>query len=217
VRGLGYRVFLDVEQLDHDADAYFQIPQFISSLQDCTFYLLLLTRSAADLIGARNGKTSWIHDEYQHACRLTNAGRLLMVPLLLESDGMMDPFTPERVIDMTTEPRDYAALRAILAPHPHALGVGEVNDLADTAIRFDTLFLSQRWDEAADALDRTPHLAHTFDHGFRRMLHAIYTANAQALDAALEHLHGRYGQNIVSHLYKGYCAHHRIPDRSVGG
>lgn len=36
IRGRGYRAFLDVENLDAEADAYFQIPQFITSLQDCT-------------------------------------------------------------------------------------------------------------------------------------------------------------------------------------
>jgi hypothetical protein len=55
IRGLGYRAFLDVENLDENADAYFQIPQFITSMQDCTFYLLLLTELSADLITA-NGK-----------------------------------------------------------------------------------------------------------------------------------------------------------------
>ena len=53
VRSLGYRAFLDVENLDADADAYFQIPQFISSLHDCSIYLLLLTELSADLMTGR--------------------------------------------------------------------------------------------------------------------------------------------------------------------
>ena len=67
VRKLGYRAFLDVENLDENADAYFQIHGFITSLQDCTFYVLLLTELSADMIIARKAKTTWIFEEYQHA------------------------------------------------------------------------------------------------------------------------------------------------------
>jgi TIR domain len=74
LRDLGYRAVLDVENLDDDADAYFRIPQFITSLQDCTYYLLLLTELSADFITARKGKMTWIHDEYDHAVRLVNQG-----------------------------------------------------------------------------------------------------------------------------------------------
>ena len=101
VRGLGYRAFLDVENLDEDADAYFRIPAFITSLQDCAFYVLLLTELSADMLTARKGKTTWIFDEYQHAVRLVNSGRLFIVPVLLERKGMIDAFTPEQVIDLT--------------------------------------------------------------------------------------------------------------------
>lgn len=67
VRKLGYRAFLDVGRLEENADAYFQIPGFITSLQDRTFYVLPLTELSADMITARKGKTTWIFEEYQHA------------------------------------------------------------------------------------------------------------------------------------------------------
>ncbi len=37
IRGLGYGAFLDVENLDEDADAYFQIPKFKSTVGDRRF------------------------------------------------------------------------------------------------------------------------------------------------------------------------------------
>ena len=107
IRGLGYRAFLDAENLDQDADAYFQIPKFIASLQDCTFYVLLLTELSADMITARKRKTTWIFDEVQHAIQLANSGRLFIVPVLLEPHGLTDAFPPERVIDLTATPRDF--------------------------------------------------------------------------------------------------------------
>jgi TIR domain-containing protein len=90
LRDLGYRGFLDVENLDEEADAYFQIPQFITSLQDCT-YVLLLTELSADLMTGHEGRR-WTHDEYPHALRLVNQGRLVLIPLLLEPGGTTDFF-----------------------------------------------------------------------------------------------------------------------------
>lgn len=216
IRGLGYQAYLDVENLDEDADAYHRIPQFITSLQDCEFYLLLLTELSADMLSARSGKTTWIFDEYQHAVRLVNSGRLLIVPVLLESKGMTDAFTPGQVIDLTVSPRDFGKLDDILAPDPIRLSEAEMQALSATVAQFDKLFLNQQWDASDDVLQGSPHLAHTFDHQFRRMLHSIYTANQKNLDAVIGQLHSVYGQQIVYHIYKGYCARHGIPNRAIG-
>jgi hypothetical protein len=215
VRGLGYRAFLDVENLDEDADAYFQIPQFIASMQDCEFYVLLLTELSADMLSARKGKTTWIFDEYQHAVRLVNSGRLFIVPVLLEPEGMIDAFRPDNVIDLTVTPRDFGKLDDILAPNPIKLSEAEMKELTATVAQFDKLFLDEQWDASDYLLRGSPHLAHTFDHEFRRMLHSIYTANQRTLDAVLGRLHSVYGAKIVYHIYKGYCARHRIPNRAT--
>ena len=215
VRGLGYRAFLDVENLDEDADAYFRIPEFITSLQNSTFYLLLLTELSADMLTARTRKTTWVFDEYQHAVRLVNSGRLFIVPVLLEPKGMTDVFTPEQVIDLTATPRDLGKLHDILAPDPLKLSEAEIKDLSATVAQFDKLFLDQQWDASDYVLRDSLPLEHTFDHGFRRMLHSIYTANQTNLDAALRRLHSTYGSQIVHHVYKGYCARHRIPNRAT--
>jgi hypothetical protein len=213
VRGLGYRAFLDVEKLDKDADAYFQIPQFIASLQDCTFYVLLLTELSADLITARKNKTTWIHDEYQHAVRLKNSGRLIIVSVLLEPKGMTDYFTLDNVIDLTGNQRGFGALHDILVPNPIALNEGETGELTTTVAQFDAIFLNEQWEECDNLLRRTQHLGHTFDHQFRRMLHAIYTADGPGFDTAFARLRAIYGKQNVLHLYKGYCTENRIPNR----
>ncbi len=215
VRGLGYRAFLDVENLDADADAYFRIPEFITSLQDCGFYVLLLTELSAEMLTAREGKTTWIFDEYQHAVRLVNSGRLLIVPVLLEPQGMTDAFTPEQVIDLTGTPRDFGKLDDILAPDPLGLSEAEIKELSATVAQFDKLFLDEQWDASDKWLRGSPHLEQTFDHGFRRMLHSIYTADQASLDAVLSRLHSVYGSQIVYHIYKGYCARHGIPSRAT--
>src|ERR1035438_4970536 len=215
IRGLGYRAFLDAESLDEDADAYFQIPRFITSLQDCTFYVLLLTELSADMITARKGKTTWIFDEYQHATSLVNTGRLIIVPVLLELKGMIENFTPEHVIDLTATPRDFGKLHDILTPDPIKLSEAEVMELTSAVAQFDKLFLDQQWDASDNLLQGFPHFEQTFDHQFRRMLLSIYTANQTNLEAVLTRLRSAYGSNIVSHLYKGYCTTHRIPNRAI--
>ena len=212
VRELGYRAFLDVENLDEDADAYFQIPQFITSIQDCTFYVLLLTELSADLMTGRKGKTTWIHDEYQHAVRLANSGRLIIIPVLLEPKGTTDYYTLDNVIDLTGNQREFGALDDILAPDPIALHEGETAELTTTVAQFDAIFLNEQWEKSDDVLRGTQHLGNTFDHQFRRMLHSMYTADQPGLDAALAPLHAIYGEQLVLHLYKGYCTKHCIPN-----
>jgi len=53
-----------------------------------------------------------------------------------------------------------------------------------------------------------------FDHQFRRMLHSIYTADQEALSSLLPRLHATYGEQLVFHLYSGYCKEHKIPNRA---
>jgi TIR domain len=214
LRDLGYRAFLDVENLDEDADAYFQIPQFITSLQDCTYYLLLLTALSADLMTARKGRTTWIHDEYQHAVRLVNQGRLVLIPVLLEPGGTTEFFSPDKVVDLTADQRDFRKLETILPPTPLELPESGIEELSRAVEQFDRVFLRQRWAEAGDVLLRHGHLGTAFDHQFRRMLHAIYTADQAALDVVLQQLHATYGEQIVFHLYSGYCNEHGIPNRA---
>jgi hypothetical protein len=215
VRGLGYEAHLDVENLDADADAYFQIPQFITALQDCSFYVLLLTEQSADMITARKGKTSWLFDEYQHAVRLANAGRLFIVPVLLEPGGMSDMFAPEHLIDLSATPGDWGRLNAVLTPDPLKLSQPELTLLSATMARFDALFLGSQWDAALAVLEACPQCEQAFDHAFRRMLHAIYTADQARLDAVLGPLHATCGSQLVQHLYKGYCQRHGIPHRAT--
>ena len=216
VRGSGYQAFLDVENLDEDADAYFQIPQYIVSLQECTFYVLLLTELAGDLMTGRKGKTSWIHDEHQHAVRLANLGRLVIVPVLLEPGGATDVYTPDRALDLTAEGRTFSALDDILAPDPVALSEEETHELSTVMADFDASFLGERWAASDELLRSTPHLAHTFDHQLRRMLHFLYTADEEGFHEAISRLHAVYGRQLVYHFYSGYCAEHGIPNRIQG-
>ena len=216
LRDLGYQAFLDVENLDEGADAYFQIPQFITSLRDCTYYLLLLTELSADLMTARKGKTTWIHDEYQYALRLVNLGRLVLIPVLLEPAGTTELFSRDNVVDLTADPRDFSKIESALPPAPVALTEREIEELARAVQEFDAVFLREQWAEASDVLLRHAHLGAAFDHQFRRMLHAIYTADQEALDVVLQQLHATYGKQIVLHLYSGYCKEHGIPNRASG-
>lgn len=217
VRARGYRTYLDREHLDADADAYFQIPEFIASVQECSFYVLLLTSRAADLIDARHNKTSWIHDEVQQAIRLTNAGSLFMVPVLLEPDGMIDALRGSPVIDLTADPRGYGALDDVLTADPLAVDESQVASLREHMATFDALFLASQWDASASQLAHASAFRATFDHGFRRMLQALYTADGPSFMVEFNQLCAEHGRNIVMHLYTRYCTRHGIPARIQAG
>jgi hypothetical protein len=213
LRHLGFWAFLDVEHLRDNADAYFQIPQFITSLQDCTYYVLMLTESSADFITARNHKTSWIFDEYQHAVRLVNEGRLVLIPVLLEPNGITEFFNRRNVVDLTSDNRDFRKIVSILPSNPRSLTVPEIDELSHTVEEFDKVFLGEHWAEANEILLRSAHLGATFDHQFRRMLHSIYSADQNALEVILQRLYPIYGEQFVYHIYSGYCKKHKIPHR----
>ncbi len=213
IRGLGYRAFLDVENLDENADAYFQIPGYITSLQDCAFYILLLTELSADMIDARRHKTTWIDDEYQHALRLVNTGRVMVVPVLLEPNGMIEGLTREQVIDLTANPSDFGKLSAVLRPQPIKLTEAEISQLSAVVAEFDKLFLNQRWEDSDNLLHHTEQFEDTFDHQFRRMLLSIYTADQYGLQIIIDKLYPVYGEQLVNHIYGGYCTTHDIPNQ----
>ncbi len=215
LRGRGYRAFLDADELDADADNYTSVPHYITSVQECVYYLLLLTQKTADYISARHGKTSWIFDEYQHATSLTNAGRLVMVPLLIEEGGTTDFFTRERVVDLTNSKYDYERLDEILPQNPTSLTPEEQSVLRKCLDDFDRTFLQEKFSEALAILLNYTRFSETFDHQFRLMLYAIYTANQELVDSVVSKLNERVGEKVVAHLYSGYCEQHSIPNRLV--
>lgn len=213
LRGRGYKVFLDIEELDTDADNYTSVPQFIVSLQDCFYYILLLTKKTADYITARNHKTSWIFDEYQHAVRLVNAGKLLPIPLLLEEEGITDFFSREKTIDLTQDRNDYTKLDDLLPPINESLSEDELRVLKKCLEDFDSTFVREKFSEALAILLNFRQFQDTFDHQFRLMLYAIYTANQELLNGVVGKLQERLPAQWIAHLYSGYCQQHGIPNR----
>lgn len=213
VRSRGYRACLDREHLAADAGAYGDIPGYIARLLECQFYVLLLTARGADLVDARGNKTSWLHEELQLAIRRANTGRLALVPVLLEPDGMVDALRGAPYLDLTTDPRGFTALDGVLTLHPLALDAGRTAVLGESMAAFDSSFLSSQWEAAADHLEQASAYTDTFDHGLRRMLLALYTADGPAFERAFDRLCSDHGRNVTLHVYRGYCARHGIPVR----
>lgn len=213
LRGRGYLPFLDVENLDASADNYSAVPEFITSLQHCVYYLLLLTEQTADYISARKGKTSWVTDEYQHALRLANAGRLMLVPLLLEEAATNEFFGRDMAVDLTQNRYDFTRLDSLFPQGNPSLTAAEQSVLKLCLGDFDCLFLQEKFSEALAVLLNNRQFSNTFDHRFRMMLYALYTANQNLLDGVLRKLYEFVPAKGVAHLYTGYCKQHGIPNR----
>jgi hypothetical protein len=213
LRGRGYSAFLDIENLDADADNYTSVPQFITTLQECVYYVLLLTEKTADYITARNGKTSWIFDEYQHAVRLVNAGKLLLIPLLIEEGGITDFYTHETVIDLSQNRYDYTKLDYLLPQNNESLTEEERSVVKKCLDDFDSTFVQEKFPEALAILLNYRQFSDIFDHQFRFMLYAIYTANQELLNGVMSKLQERLPDKYIAHLYSGYCKQHGIPNR----
>jgi alpha-ketoglutarate-dependent taurine dioxygenase len=102
--------------------------------------------------------------------------------------------------------RDFRRIESILPPDPVSLTERDTERLSLVVQEFDGVFLREQWAEANDVLLRHAHLG--------CMLHAIYTADQGALDSVLPRLHATYGEQVVFHLYSGYCKEHGIPNRA---
>jgi hypothetical protein len=213
LRGRGYLPFLDIENLDSNADDYFAVPQFITSLQQCVYYLLLLTEQTADYVTARKHKTSWIFDEYQHAVRLVNSGRMILIPLLLEEGGITEFFGRDRVVDLSRDRYSFDRLDSLFPPGNPSLTEAEQRVLRQCLDDFDRVFLQEKFPEALAVLLNNLQFSNTFDHGFRMMLYAIYTANQDLVSGTLNKLYQSVPEKVVVHLYSGYCEKHGIPNR----
>lgn len=209
----GYETFLDVEKVAPDADAYFQIPEFVSSLQYCQFCILILTEASADMLFARNNKTTWIFDEYQHAVRLTNLGQLFIVPILLEEKGLGRNFTMDTVIDFTDQKIDFNKLNDLFVPDPFKLPSVDVDTLSSICNSFDRTFLSSNWQGASQILNQNQKFKDSFDFQLRQMLLALYTANEKDFLHYYHKMTSIYGDEILLHIYNGYCKQHEIPPR----
>ena len=215
LRGRGYQPFLDIENLDESADNYFAVPRFITSLQQCVYYLLLLTAQTADTITARKRKTSWIFDEYQHALGVVNAGRMILIPLLLEEGGTTEFFGRDRVVDLTGNRRDFTRLDSLFPQGNPTLTEAEQSTLRQCLESFDRVFVQEKFPEALAVLLNCRQFSHTFDHMFRLMLYAVYTAKQDLLNGVLDRLYQYAPSNVVAHFYSGYCKKHGIPSRLV--
>jgi hypothetical protein len=138
----------------------------------------------------------------------------VLIPVLLEPGGTTELFTAGNVVDLTADQGDFRRIETILPPDPVSLTEREIDELSRAVQEFDRIFLQEQWAEANDVLVRHAHLGAAFDHQFRCMLHAIYAAEQEALDSVLPRLHATYGEQVVFHLYSGYCQEHGIPNRA---
>lgn len=112
----GYSVYFDRNELSEDADGFTEVPEYIAHVADCQYYVIILSEKTADYITGRNGKTSWIYDEYQQAVGLVNLGRQILVPVLVEEKGTTDFFTTDNVIDLTNNINDFSLLDKLFYP-----------------------------------------------------------------------------------------------------
>jgi hypothetical protein len=76
LKSRGYRVCLDQDHLERDASNYAEVPQYIANMAGCDVFLVVMTDAYVDMVTARRGKTTWVHDEYSAAVLLHNNGHL---------------------------------------------------------------------------------------------------------------------------------------------
>ncbi len=181
---LGYFVFFDRNELPEDADTYTEVPEFISNVANCQYYLLVLTEKTADYITARTGKTSWIFDEYQQAISLVNKGRMCLVPVLVEDGGVTDFFTKKNTISLVENRYDFKKLEDVFYPVRFNLSTEHRAILTDVLDSFDVLLTQGRWEEARDLFEQAIYFKNFPDYQFRLLLYSLHIGDfAQAKES----------------------------------
>jgi hypothetical protein len=202
---LGYKVHFDKNELKEDADAYTEVPAFISHVADCQYYVLVLTEKAADNITARNHRETWIFDEYQEAVTIVNKGRMFLVPLLIEEKGATDFFTKDNTICLVNDVYNFKKLDAVFYPVHFNIDEATKSIFADVLDAFDVLLVQLKWNEAWDFFEKAVTFKNFPDYQFRVLIYAICTLNEALASQAFNYCSDFTGNTQLVTLLNGYA------------
>lgn len=211
----GYQVYFDKNELSEDADGYTQVPNYIAHVADCQYYVLILTEKTADYVTARKGKTSWIFDEYQQAVSLVNLGRLFLVPILVEENGLTDFFTKNNVIDLTKNIYDFNPLDNLFYPVNFKLPENIRQTYNDFLDGCDVLIFKRQWNELMEWLTQGVLFKNFPDFQFRVLIYSICTRNEEAYNFSSKYIADFIPFNQINRLLKSYATIYQINELST--
>jgi len=202
---LGYHVYFDKNELDEDADGYTAVPEYIANVANCQYYMLILTEKTADYITARNGKTSWIFDEYQQAVSLVNKGRMLLVPLLIEENGETDFFTKQNTINLIDDINNFKKLDDIFYPVHFNINSETKSIFSDVLDGLDVLLIQQRLQEALTFFEKAVVFKNFPDYQFRLLIYSICNMDTQQATACFNNCADFTGSKQLLRLLQCYA------------
>jgi len=208
---LGYHVFFDRNELSEDEDTYTAVPEFISNVANCQYYLLVLTEKTADYIMARTGKTSWIFDEYRQAVTLVNNGRMCLVPVLIEEGGKTDFFTDENSINLLDNIYNFKKLDDLFNPIRFNISPEHRIILSDVLDGFDVLLTQQRWHEAANFFKQSIPFKNIPDYQFRLLVYSLCQSNFAQAKESYKLCEPFVGPHQLPRLLRCYAEIYHLP------
>ena len=208
----GYKVYFDRNELNEEADGYTEVPAYIAHVADCQYYALILTERTADYITGRKGKTSWIFDEYQQAVKLVNLGRQILVPVLVEENGVTDFFTKDRTIDLTKDIYDFSPLDNLFYPVNFKLSEEArqvYNDFLDSC---DVLIYKRQWNQLNEWFNQGIMFKNFPDYQFRKLIYSICTKNEEGYNFSSKYVADFIPFTQISRLLKSYADLYQIKE-----
>jgi hypothetical protein len=202
---LGYQVYFDKNELAEDADGYTSVPEYIANVANCQYYILILTEKTADYITARTGKTSWILDEYQQAITLVNAGRMFLVPLLVEERGATDYFTDQNTINLVNDAYNFEKLDDLFYPVNFKINSETRKIFSDVLDGFDLYLVQHRWPEALMFFEKAIMFKNFPDYQFRLLIYSICNLDMEQAELSFNHCADFTGVQHLPHLLNGYA------------
>ncbi len=170
LKSIGYKVFLDQYDVDLNPESFHEIPNFISSIALCNYFLVIISPGYLDRTLARKGKTSWVFDEYQQALHLVKAGKIKLRAVLSEGKGWLNVCDMFNTVDMRGGKEEFHRIHRIFPPfNGVVLSEQEKNRYLDFLIEVDHLQEAGSFDLALDMLDAKANFQEFFEVKLRRM------------------------------------------------
>lgn len=175
IENQGFKVHFDQNILEDEIkiENFNKVPEFVSSIADCHYFLMIITEKYIDNIIARKGKTSWVYDEQQNALYLQNNHRISLIGLVVEDDNDIDLLGSKYLINVSNNKYDLSKLVSFLDKFQKRISKKENEDLLYFMKTFEELYLSQN-EECEKLLNDFSHLKIVPEYNLRRSLFLFY-------------------------------------------
>ncbi len=175
LKGIGYKVFLDQYDVDLNPESFHEIPNFISSIASCHYFLIVISPGYLDRVLARKGQTSWVFDEYQQALHLVKSGKLKLRAVVVEGNEWLNVCDSFNTVNLSSYNEDFSRIHQIFPTYQKVvLSDDENNKLIEFLQKIDDLQKLNSFKSALELIHSNRKFLNYFEVRLRQMKSLFY-------------------------------------------